>query len=251
MFAAKDIEMFSGKIGIHIHLHNPAHAQRFLSYISKFQYKFDLYITSLSTSAISEKFRSNAIPAAIMINIQQVADIGRDVAPWLIDIRKFQYKYDIFCHVHDKVSMNVNFSERWWKYLLDNLIQENAVHDIMSFFEEYDNLGCLFPPIFPELREYMNANRIPPMGLAREEEIAGQLLEIMGFDPYIHRHEIFFSPGNMFWYRPLALQRLIDLDVKRENFVSEVLLADAIERLPAIVAQRSGYMAKSYQREKP
>ncbi len=149
-----------------------------------------------------------------------------------------------------KESSHFTFGEAWRKYLFDNLIQHEKVETIIDAFCHNPGLGCLFPPIFGELREFMLSHNVSPFGVDGEEAMGEKLLARMGLNAEIRRSELFFSPGTMLWYRPEALRQMFTFDLRLEEFGEEPItvggdVAHALERLPSLVASRNGYMVRS------
>ncbi len=76
------------------------------------------------------------------------------------------------------------------------------------------------------------------------------LLARMGLPATYGRNEQFFSGGTMFWYRPQALQPLLECGLRFEDFPEEPIgvggtLAHALERVPPLVCTRRGYRVRS------
>ena len=93
------------RICIHAHIYNLSLVPEFLYYFSTFPFKFDLFITTPSDFACEYL---NNIASACCGNLEKVVAIavenrGRDVAPWIVEMGKRQWGYDIVCHVHSKV----------------------------------------------------------------------------------------------------------------------------------------------------
>lgn len=246
------------RAGIHAHLHDMASADEIVRYLQHFPVPFDLYVT-ITDSAYAPTAAHLFSPAFLPdagVTILPVKNRGRDVAPWLLNMRPHQADYDIFCHIHGKQSPHFHFGEEWRTYLFDNLIHADAAAEIISLFQKNSELGCVFPPLFPPLRAFMVSGDIPPEGLEREADLAAVLLRRMGLRGELRRSELFFSAGTMLWYRPRALRQLFTFDIRLEEFPEEPVgvggtLAHALERLPAVVAARNGYAAGSFVRSSP
>ena len=244
------------RVGVHLHLHNMTLASEIVRYLQDFPTFFDLYITitdAASAQTARHLFGRSFIPNADAVMILPVQNRGRDVAPWVLGMRPFQDKYELFCHIHAKESRYVSFGNGWRTYLFDNLIHCDAVRDILDLFQAYPQLGCLFPPPYEKLRSFMVSRDISPAGLKGEMNLASALLRRMGLHTEICRSEIFFPMGNMLWYRPQALRQLFTCNLSLEEFAPEPLgvegsLAHAIERLPAVMATKNGYRTGTFVR---
>lgn len=244
------------RTGMHLHLHNLALADEIVRYLRDFPAPLDLFITITDEAAAGTAhnlFSPVCIPAAQSVRVLPIPNRGRDIAPWVLGMRPHQADYELFCHIHAKESPHFDFGDAWRRYLFDNLLRPGVVGDIFTLFRQRPRLGCLFPPVFPQLAAFMNARDIPPAGLKGECRLAGELLRRMGLRDEIRRSEIFFPVGSMLWYRPHALRQLFAFDLALEEFAAEPIgiegtLAHALERLPALVATRNGYQAGTFTR---
>lgn len=241
-------------IGMHVHIHNPALMDEMLCYLHNFPVPLDIFVSLTrgdAADAARHLFCRACIPQLRQARICVVPNRGRDVAPWVLGMRPFQSAYTLFCHIHAKESPHFDFGAAWRRYLLNNLLLPDAVAEILALFREQPRLGCLFPPPFPPLAALMKCHDIPPIGLKNEEEDACMLLRRMGLRGEICRSELFFSMGTMLWYRPDALRQLFSFALELEEFAEEPVgvegtFAHAIERLPALIAERNGYCSGMY-----
>lgn len=246
-------------VGLHVHLHNMALAGEFLRLLRRFPVPFDLFLTLTDARAVDAArrlFTPALLPAVHEAHVLPVENRGRDVAPWLIALRPFQRRYDLFCHVHGKESAHFAFGDRWRRYLLHHLLHPAAVRDILEHFAANPRLGCVFPPIFPELRETMRRNGISPAGHEGERAVAEGLLRRLGMPAELRRADLGFSAGTMYWYRPEALRQLFALELAPEDFPAEPIgvggtLAHALERIPVLLARCNGYEAGCYLLDLP
>lgn len=241
------------RIGLHAHIYNPALLDEMLRYFRAFPVPADIFITVTEgkiAGAVRRLFGPRGIPGVRRCEVLVVPNRGRDVAPWVLGMRPYQKDYDLFCHVHAKESAHFPFGGEWRRYLLDNLLQPAAVAAILDAFRANARLGCLFPSPFPPLERLMRQHKIPPEGFSTEAADACSLLRRMGLRDELCRSELFFSMGTMLWYRPEALRQLFTFELKPEEFAAEPIgvegtLAHAIERLPAVIAERNGYVVQS------
>lgn len=247
--ATKDV-----KIGVHLHLYNTYLYNEFVAYFQDWRHKFDLIITVVDENKcrwLKNVFNSQVIPALGRLTVKKVPNRGRDIAPWLVYTKQEQTDYDLFCHIHSKVSQHFNFGANWRHYLLDNLIKADSIDDIVGLFAADAGLGMLFPEEYPALQYFCRKNDIAPWGQEGELHLVDKLSRKMGIRGGYGRYDVFFSAGTMMWYRPAALKPLFDLNLRPQDFPQEPIgvggtLAHAIERLPAFVCEAAGYRARSY-----
>lgn len=244
------------KIGIHLHLYDFFTWQEFARYLSCFPYKYDLYITYPDESGAINYPRHlmRYFSRQNQLVLLPVPNRGRDVAPWLMMINKYHGDYDLFCHVHSKASGYCHFGSRWRQYLLRNLLEKQAVATIIAAFRDDGELGCVFPPPFPELKDEWIRHEVKPFGDYNERENIKELLKRMNIDVPFVRKDLIFSLGTMLWYRPEALRQLFEMELSLAEFTQEPRfiggnLDQAIERLPAFVCKFNGYKARMYALE--
>lgn len=255
---AKEETCYDGyKIGIHYHLYNRFLLQEFYNYIKELPVKFDLIITVTEKTMISVVKKVINIGTTKNLNkidVIVVENRGRDVAPWIVNTVGYQEKYDLFCHVHAKVSKQyyADDGERWRKYLFDNLLDKKAFTNIVSLFKQNENLGVVFPECFNVISDIFDSGTdLTLLGCHGEEKMMNQLFDKMGLKNQIVRFNLAFSMGTMMWYRPKALKPLFDIKLKSEDFPEEPIgidgtIAHAIERMPGLVAESQGYKACFY-----
>lgn len=243
------------RTGLHIHIYNGALAQEFARYLQQFPVPFDVFVTHVKTadrSHLQALFNRDVLPLANAVTIVQTPNRGRDVAPWLSGVGQALQKYDLCCHVHAKESVYAapGFGAAWRTYLLDNLLQPAAVKTILASFAGDPLLGCVFPSMYSFLRDVMLHVKVPLYGSKEEYRMITGLLARMGLPATYGRNEQFFSGGTMFWYRPQALQPLLECGLRFEDFPEEPIgvggtLAHALERVPPLVCTRRGYRVRS------
>lgn len=240
------------KVGLHLHLHYISLAHEIIRYLQDFPTCFDLYLTITEPKYkqnVRTLFSRSLLPKLDELKVLEVPNRGRDVAPWLLTTRPYQDRYELFCHIHGKVSLYSKHGDSWRKYLFDNIIERKAVTDILNIFHEQPTLGCVFPEIFlPVYYQFKNNNVMDD-----DYRLMCDILRRIGLKDEVCRSELFFSVGTMMWYRPEALRHLFTVNLSFEDFPEEPIpiggtLAHAIERLPSIVASRNGYLVKSVTR---
>lgn len=246
-------------VGLHVHLHNMTLAGEFLRVLRRFPVPFDLFLTLTDARAVDAArrlFSPGLLPAVHEAHVLPVENRGRDVAPWLITLRPFQQRYDLFCHVHGKESAHFAFGDRWRRYLLHHLLHPAAVRDILGHFAANPRLGCVFPPVFPELRDFWLERNLSTAGFDGLITIIERTLQRLGAPAEFRRADLCFSAGTMLWYRPEALRQLFSPDLALEEFAPEPLpicgtLAHALERIPVPLARCNGYEAGCYLLDLP
>ena len=239
------------RLGLHIHLFYIDLHIDFLERLKDFPYPFDLFITisdRIYEKSLYAYFSPEVIPFLKQVTVIPVQNRGRDVAPWLIEMKNIHTEYDIFGHMHTKKNTAIGFGHEWRNYLLDNLIERNAVIDILNLFFTDTNLGIVYPPMYKDVYGAIASAGDSPF---QELDLIKKYLSKIELPDINNYNEIHFSVGTMFWYRPHALKKMFYDNLSYDDFSQEPVgingtLAHAIERLPSYVANNAGYTMKLY-----
>lgn len=245
---------FDKKIGIHCHLYNIDIYEEILKYLHNFPVKFDLILTipdEKKRGLLINLFNKKMITNLNILSIILVPNRGRDVAPWLIETKKHQDNYDLFCHIHSKKSPHLSYSSSWRNYLFSNLIKKESVIDIFNIFEQNSCVGIIINDFYSVLKYGHIQNNISLAGDYNEQKLINLLIHKMGFSTEMCLNDQLFAAGTMFWYRPKALVQLFALNLSYEDFPEEPIgvggtIAHAIERLPVFVCEQNGYKGCIY-----
>ena len=236
------------KIAIHIHIFYIDMLDMFIDYLKNSPYKFDLLISVNSEenkNICIKKINNNSLKKLNKLLIKVVPNIGRDIAPLLIDFKEEQKEYDFICHIHTKKSLHNPAQKNWNNYLLNNLISQSAIENIIYNFIENNNIGIIFPPIFPETFHYiLELNELDKLNMRK-------LLDRMNINFIPDSSNFIFPTGTMFWYRKNVLKNLFDLNLLLDDLPKEPIpvtgtILHAIERLFGIVCEYNGYKIKCY-----
>ena len=234
------------KIAIHIHVFYIDMLDIFIDYLKNSPYKFDLLISVNSEenkNICIKKINNNSLKKLNKLLIKIVPNIGRDIAPLLIDFKEEQKEYDFICHIHTKKSPHDVSLKGWLDYLLTNLISESAIKNIIINFIQNENIGIVFPPIFYKIYDTVL--------IAADKQNMCKLLDRMNINFILDSNNFIFPAGSMFWYKPDALKSLFLLNLTYDDFPKEPIspsatISHAIERLFGIVAEYNGYKIKCY-----
>ena len=218
-----------------------------LSYAESMPDGSDLYITT--DAADKKQMIEEAINAHKWRNIHviEIKNRGRDISALLIAAAPFLKDYDYVCFAHDKKAdhelwrlTGFDFSERCFRNILGS---KEYVENVIALFEKSPNLGMMFPPP-PYHGPYFGVSNIPwGMNYKNTKLLAEELgLKV----PMSEAKGIIAPLGTMFWFRPAALQKLLDRKWNYSDFPAEPVGVDgtilhAIERIYTLAAQDAGY----------
>lgn len=164
---------------------------------------------------------------------------GRDIAPWIIEMAKYNDDHELFCHIHTKKSLHVpSLGTGWRRFLLTQLLgSKSSVEHILTAFNLDPELGLVIPPFYrPAFRNILND--------WDEPDRAKQFFQSLNIAERPPKYPI-FSAGSMCWYRPQALSKLFRLNLKYDDFEQEsnqagMTLMHIIERSLVYITQSSG-----------
>lgn len=229
-----------GRIAVHCHLFYADLLEEFVEKLGNIPYAFDLYVSVSSPSLADlagKAFRS--LSKLQRLEVVEVPNRGRDIAPMLVTFGKALVAYDFIAHIQSKKSLyNGGATQGWREYLLDHLLGSRAqVSRIFGMFMRDPLLGIVYPQSHssvPYAAFTWLANH------AKGAEFCTRLGMAMPqgyFD---------FPAGSMFWARGSSLRPLFDLGLALEDFPPESAQTDgttahALERLLGLIPVHLGY----------
>ena len=176
--------------------------------------KFDLYIT-VTSPEIKNRLENKLYSKTNYFEILIVENKGRDVLPFLKQIKtKFKY-YKYLCHIHTKKSLIApDIGNLWRNYLYDNLLGSTSiVSEILYDFENNEKLGFIFPETYYEIIKQFFL-------LTEGTKKWMNFLASKLFSNYQVGELSNFPAGNMFWARMTAISQIFLYDF-REYFPEE------------------------------
>ncbi|OXC77914.1 rhamnan synthesis F family protein [Caballeronia sordidicola] len=236
------------RIAVISHLYYPELLDELLEHVVNIPRQFDLFIT---TSSVEKRAKIDAQLRLAKPDFKWELRVtkenrGRDMSSLFITCRDVVLEggYDYICRLHSKKSPqnSVNMGRLFKQHLLENLLYNKPyVENLLRIFDENPRVGMLMPPIvhiaYPTLGHAWFANRPGLQHWAKELEIKTPLDEHTPLAPY----------GTMFWFRPIALEKLFKHEWKWTDFNPEPNhtdggLAHVLERLIGYAVQDAGYL---------
>lgn len=232
-------------VGVHIHVFHTDVFARLMEGLYRTGVDMDVFVTT-PLADIAEDVPGMAASCSDRLSLKSVDCIenrGRDVLPWL-RIGRSLAAYDIAGHFHTKKSNHLlrHQSERWMDHIVATLVE--PFDRIASSLLADPGIGIVIPDM-PFVGNWVDVE----YWRSNEKEIRSLLSEL-GLEDIVRLPEgdrdMVFSHGNMFWYRPAALEALTSHGWRTEDFQEEPVPTDgtlmhAIERLPVYAAWAKGY----------
>lgn len=228
------------RIAIQAHVFYPELISEICDYLDNIPYAYDLYITT------NEKYKAVYIDRYLKDNcsanryfIEITENKGRDVVPFIRQMKNHIRKYEYICHIHTKKSLHNDIGDVWRKYLYDNLLgSKEVVRQIFYLFESQQDIGVIFPENMTNLKDFIE--------WGSNKELAQWLFRRMDMEESKLVEDIIFPAGNMFWARTTAVRNIFEIDYKDSDFPEENNQVDgtimhAIERIWLYVAEENGF----------
>ena len=208
---------------------------------------FDLYITTNSQNKkdIIENYVKNNSKAN-KYEILITGNKGRDVIPFLIQLKNVIHKYKYLCHIHTKKHNNrTNLGQYWRQYMYENLLgKRNIIKQILSDFESNSKLGFIFPEHF--YRIIKSTIRFSKTDLINIDKIFNILFPKIKNRPDNINN---FPAGNMFWAKTSAIYQIFNEDIIKlcpeELGQMDGTILHAIERFWLFLVKINGFYYKT------
>lgn len=226
----------SSEVAIVLHLYYPNIWPEIEVLLQQLDFEFDLFITipKFCYSQVFEDVLRTFERASIFL----MDNHGRDILPFmkLLQAGKLD-TYKFVCKLHSKRSLHRADGNRWRGDLYEALIgSTKSVLSIVKYFEEHEDIGIIGPSNY-----LFNEKSVYYFG-SNQRRVADLIQRLGGSDSEKYP----FFAGSMFWFRPKALQGLLSLKLKPEDFEREQAqidgtLAHALERIFLASAIISGF----------
>jgi hypothetical protein len=225
-------------IGVFAHIFYSDLSEYVARYTNNIPCNCTIYI---STTTLSDAKRINAVFAERSLHpfvIRVVPNRGRDIAPLVVAFRDVLRTCDVALHIHTKKSKHYDGGfDQWRDYLFEaNLGTPAVVEAILSALARPE-IGAVAPdhygPIKPLIQWGGNFDTVSRLFQLCGERIGSEAV-------------LDFPSGSMFWFKPKALGKLLDLDLDYCHFDPEAgqvdgTLAHAIERSFFSFVEMAGY----------
>ena len=227
---------FDKKIAIQIHVFYPELLEEIYSNLMEIPYKYDLYIstnTKAKQKVIKEFFIDKEFKQKVVV--ETFENRGRDIYPFLAQLKNRIKDYDYVLHLHTKKSFHCLFGNDWRKYLYYNLLgNKENIREIFYKFEKNKKLGLIFPETYSALKGRTL--------IGESKDKLDILCERMNIKEEFSN---MFPAGSMFWAKVEAILPLFSAfdksDFDDEADQVDGTFAHGVERVFVILAKSQGY----------
>lgn len=213
---------------------------------------FDLYITTLLDSNI-EIFKQNlkTYSKAVNFEILQVENKGRDILPFIMQMKNHFKKYKYLCHIHTKKANHISISGVGWRnYLFENLLGDTErISRIIFDLENSEKLGFIFPePYYSVVKYIKDFDSINFQYHLPNIKYMNFVLNRLFPQKQIGK-KLVFPVGDMFWAKIKSIYQIFKIELK-SLFPKELgqingTIMHAIERIWLYLVKKNGYYYKA------
>ena len=237
-------------IAIQVHLFYIDLLPEIINKTNNIPFLYDLFITIVSPvnkEYIEENLKNYS--KANKFEVLTVENKGRDVLPFLIQMKDKIKQYKYICHVHTKKSLhNIELGTGWRNYLFNNLLgNTNIITDIIYDFEIYEKLGIIFPDIY--YNNIKGENNLESSNMRYHRPNIKYMNYILNnFGNFKIGEKLIFPNGNMFWAKIKSIHQMFEIVSKikfpdEDNQINGTIL-HAIERIWIYIVKLNGYYYK-------
>lgn len=234
-----EAEQFNKKIAVNVHMFYTEILDETIENLNEMPYDFDCYFTTNTeekAEIIRTRVAENCKCAKCVVDVCE--NRGRDVAPFIMQMRDVIDEYDYICHIHSKRTVTADHGNDWRRYIFKNMFgSKEYLKRLFHVFEQNADIGIIFPETFAPL-EYQAC-------WGGNLEGCGSLFNAMGlnFNP---PQNVVFPVGNMFWAKTQAVRAMFKFPLELTYFPEEdhqvnITLAHCIERSWVLVAKEYGF----------
>lgn len=233
------------KIAIQIHIYYDDLIEDIVNKTNNIIIKFDLYIT-VPSEDINDKLKNyiNKYSKANNYEIIIVENKGRDILPFLNQMKSKFKLYKYLCHIHTKKSKTApEIGYQWRNYLYKNLLgNKRIVSEILYDFEKNKRLGFIFPETFYGIIQLFY---ILTEGTKKWLDFVGAKL----FPNYQLGELLNFPAGNMFWAKIKAIYQIFTYDFadyfeSEDNQTNDTIM-HGLERIWLYLVKYNGFYYKT------
>ena len=235
----------NSKIAIQAHLFYEDLIFDIINITNNIPVKFDLFI-SVCSKYVKEIVEQYIIKnsKANFIEIKIFSNKGRDVLPFIIQMKNVFQKYKYICHIHSKKSLFSNFGDEWRNYLYFNLLgNKKIISEIVTEFEKYNKLGLIFAEPFYKILTNLGKTIIDP-----NIKYMNYIIKNISPKYRVSQNYFDFPEGNMFWAKIESIYQIFEINIKKrvskENGMLDLTIIHGIERIWIYLAKINGFFYK-------
>ena len=232
------------KICVQVHIYYKELIDDIIKQLNFIPFPFHCYISTCNRENIpfiENEFKNCKNAHKVYIEIFE--NRGRDVAPFICQMKNKLDDYEYILHIHTKKSITSDaYGDDWREYLYNNLLGNTEnIYLIFKFFIDNKKIGIIYPKTYPVVEPFMVWGTDNEQGKKNVQDF----LKKIGIEINLSDKPVFPS-GNMFWARTIAIKKAFEADIAQDDFPPEknqkdMTLAHAIERSWFYIVKNNGY----------
>ena len=242
-------EKSESMIAIHVHVFYEDLLNEIINKINSIPVKYDLFISTISKEKKSFIKKCLLNSNADKYEVKIFENKGRDVFPFIKQMKNNFKKYKYICHIHTKKSVHkLSLGKNWREYIYQNLLgSKEIISEILYDFDQNEKLGFIFPETYygliKDILDFDNAN----LGLHIPNKRYMNFILKKIFRKYKIDEKLVFPVGNMFWAKIKAIYQIFNIRLKfpKELNQSNETIMHAIERIWIYLVKLNGYCYKT------
>ncbi len=236
-------------IAIQAHVFYEDLMMEIINRLNLIKFKYDLFISTISKE--KKEFIKKCLlnSNAGKYEIKVLDNIGRDVFPFISQMKKKYKNYKYICHIHTKKSNhNTLLGKNWRNYIYSNLFgSQSILSEILFDFEKNPELGFIFPEIYYDLKKDIHGFDKSDFFLNKPNKKYMNLI-LKKISKMIKVGEkIDFPSGNMFWAKTKAIYQIFNIRLKYPKELNQTneTIMHGIERIWLYLVKLNGYYYKT------
>lgn len=240
----KIIDKINTSICLHIHCYYPEIFHEFLPGLRNLPSSAYIVVTAVTQADVAyveNLLRRERLPQSY--EVRAVANIGRDLKPFLVDCADIWSRFDIVGHLHTKLSPHIAWGTAWRRYLIDSVLGDaTLVARVVSAFAADEKVGVVYPSNYFQIKKFMEAEH---NSRTIDEFLKAHGISLRSVDLQD------FPAGSMAWYRTKVLLPLAEILKGGAAFEEEAghvegTFAHALERIIGLFIAAKGYRPLRY-----
>ncbi len=228
----------ANKVCVIVHAFYPELLAEIFEYLKRWSTPYRLVITTIpdKAEAVRDELLKHGMEADVLVDENR----GRDILPFIRALRSVVKDEHLILKLHTKKSLHRDDGDAWRKDLLSKLMSPEKANTIFNSFAQHSDLGLVAPEgHILSMSTYWGSNA----------DTVHRLTKQMGGDVFLPESTL-FAAGSMFYVRASAIQAILDLGLRDDDFEDEAgqvdgTLAHAIERCFSVATWLSGYYLAS------
>ena len=244
-----DLLYSNSSIAIQIHVYYEDLLMEIINKLNLIPLQYDLFFSTVTQE------KKNFIEECLLNStanyheIQIFENKGRDVFPFLEQMKTKYKNYKYICHIHTKRSNHQSFlGTNWRNYMYSNLFgSKSIISEIIFDFENHKKLGFIFPETYYYLtKNVLGFNYVNFTWNQQNKKYMNFILKRM-FGKIKIGPKLVFPAGNMFWAKTKAIYQIFNITFKypKEYNQTNATIMHGIERIWLYLVKLNGYFYKT------